>query len=233
MQPEFWQKSWQEGGTKTSFHRRDIHPCVLKYLPDYFLRGQRVLVPLCGKDNALKWFRDHAAHVIGVELSAKAINQFFNEQGLSYSKTADGRYEAEGITIFNRNLFDLTSAEVGEINLVYDRAALVALPVDLRQQYRQKVDKLMAVGAKCLLITLEFQPYLGNTPPFSITPEEVQKYYGDRYIIDHIEQPELPNHRMVEKFNLNFLKEHGFFLTKIAAKKRKSFFSMFQLATAR
>ncbi len=29
MQPEFWQKSWQEGGTKTSFHRRDIHPYVL------------------------------------------------------------------------------------------------------------------------------------------------------------------------------------------------------------
>ena len=233
MQPEFWRTSWQEGGTKTSFHRRDVHPYILNYLPDYFLRGQRVLVPLCGKDNALEWFRGRAAHVVGVELVEEAILQFFDENNLAYSKTADGRYEASGITIFNRNLFDLTSAEVGKIDLVYDRAALVALPVDLRQQYRHKIDELISVGAKCFLITLEFEPYLGNTPPFSITPQEIQSYYGDRYIIDHVEQLELPEHRMVEKFKLEFLKEHAFFLTKVAARNRKSFFGRLQLAINR
>lgn len=222
MQPEFWQKSWQEGGIKTSFHRRDVHPYVLNYAPAYFLRGQRVLVPLCGRDNALEWFRDRAAHAVGVELAKEAIEQFFQNRDLSYQITADGRYEAEGITIFHRNFFDLTSTDVGQIDFVYDRAALVALPMDLRQKYLQKIDELMPVGSKCLLITLEFQPYLGNTPPFSITPEEVHNYYSDRYIIDHIERPELPEHRMVEKFNLDFLREHGFFLTKIAAKKSKS-----------
>ncbi len=194
------------------------------------MRSQRVLVPLCGKDNALRWFRDHAAHVIGVELAQEAIKQFFQEQNLPYQKTTDDCYEAERITIFNRNLFDLTPREVGHIDFVYDRAALVALPINLRQQYRQKIDELMSVGSKCLLITLEFQPYLGNTPPFSITPEEVQSYYGDRYIIDHIEQPKLPEHRMVEKFNLDFLIEHGFFLTKIAARKRGSFLDTFKFA---
>ena len=214
MNPEFWLESWEVGGTKTSFHRHDIHPYVQTYTPEYFLRGQRILVPLCGKDNALMWYRDRAEHVIGIELSSKAIEQFFQEHNLTYQITADGRYEADGITIFNRNIFDIKTAEVGRIDLVYDRAALVALPEHLRQRYRQKIDSLMHIGSKCLLVTLEFLPYLGATPPFSITPQEVQRYYGDLYIIDHIENQELPNHRMVQKFGLDFLKEHGFFLTK-------------------
>ena len=214
MQPEFWFKSWQSGGTKTSFHRSDVHPFIQIYTPDYLLRGQRILVPLCGKDNALMWYRDRAAHVIGIELSSIAIEQFFHEHSLAYIKTDDGRYEADKITIFNRNIFDIKPIEVGKIDLVYDRAALVALPQDLRQRYRHKIDDFMHIGSKCLLITLEFSPYLGATPPFSITPEEVQRYYGDRYTIEHLENAELPNHRMVQKFNLNFLREHGFLLTK-------------------
>ncbi len=228
MQPEFWLESWKLGGTKTSFHRPDVHPFVRAYTPDYFLRGQRVLVPLCGKDNALMWFRDRAEGVVGIELASKAIEQFFQEHNLAYHKTADGRYEAEGITIFNRNILEMKPAEIGRVDLVYDRAALVALPEDLRQLYRQKIDEFMRIGSKCLLITLEFQPYLGATPPFSITPEEVQSYYSDRYIIDHIEKQEQPEHRMVQKFNLDFLKEHGFFLTKTAEKKTKKYFNSWQ-----
>ena len=105
-------------------------------------------------------------------------------------------------------------------------------PEDLRQLYRKKIDELMPVRSKCLLITLEFQPYLGATPPFSITPEEVKSYYGDRYIIDHIEKQEQPEHRMVQKFNLSFLKEHGFFLTKIAEKKTKKIFNCWQFSSS-
>lgn len=223
MNPEFWLQSWQVGGTKTSFHRRDIHPYVKMFSPGYFLRGQRVLVPLCGKDNALMWYRDRAEHVIGVELSATAIEQFFEENNLTYRKIACDRYEAEGITLFNRNIFDLKPADLGRIDFVYDRAALVALPIDLRQRYRQKINTFMHPGSKCLLVTLEFQPYLGDAPPFSITPAEVHSYYGDHYVIDHVKNLSLPGHRMVEKFNLDFLKEHGFILTKAAKQQQNNF----------
>lgn len=229
MKPEFWLQSWKEGGTKTSFHRPDIHPYAKVVTPAYFLRGQRVLVPLCGKDKSLMWYRDHAEHVTGIELSTSAIEQFFEDNNLPYAKSPNGRYEAEGITLINRDIFDLSRNDIGRVDFVYDRAALVALPKDLRQRYRQKINSLMYSGAKCLLITLEFQPYLGDTPPFSITPAEVQSYYGDDYIVDHVKDLSLPNHRMVEKFGLDFLKEHGFVLTKISrtSKKEKSNFFYF------
>jgi thiopurine S-methyltransferase len=118
--------------------------------------------------------------------------------------------------MLNRDFFSLTPADLGPIDLVYDRAALVALPLDLRLRYIRKLDELVPVGSQQLLITLEYAPTLAE-PPFSITPDEVAAYYGAAYAIDHVEQPELPQHGMVRKFNLQFLKEHGFVLTKQAA----------------
>ena len=215
MHADFWLESWDVGGTKTSFHRKDIHPYARTYTPPSFLKGKRALMPLCGKDTTLVWFREHAAHVVGIELAQKAIHQFFEEQDLSYTKTEDGRYESDGLTIINRDIFSLSPDDVGPIDFVYDRAALVALPEDMRVRYRQKIDEFMAIGSQCLVITLEYAPPIGPTPPFSITPGEINTYYRENYMIDHVEEPLLPEHRMVAKFNLNYLVEHGFMLTKV------------------
>ncbi|MGF1522723.1 MAG: hypothetical protein ACFBSF_10465 [Leptolyngbyaceae cyanobacterium] len=215
MRAEFWLNSWDLGGSKTSFHRQDIHPYATRYASAEFLKGKRVLVPLCGKDNALMWFREHAAHVVGIEFAEKAIHQFFREQNLPYLKTPGRRYEAERLTIINRDIFKLTPVDIGPIDFVYDRAALVALPEDMRARYRQKMDEFMPVSVQCLVITLEYAPSIGPTPPFSITPAEIDQYYHHNYAIEHVEQLSLPEHRMVQKFGLSFLKEHGFMLTKL------------------
>ena len=39
MDASFWLDSWNEGGTKTSFHRRDVHPFAQQYLPPEDLAG--------------------------------------------------------------------------------------------------------------------------------------------------------------------------------------------------
>lgn len=44
-------------------------------------------------------------------------------------------YSAENIDIFVGNIFDLTSPVLGSVDAVYDRAALVALPKELRNRY--------------------------------------------------------------------------------------------------
>ncbi|HEX6290156.1 MAG TPA: thiopurine S-methyltransferase [Herpetosiphonaceae bacterium] len=213
MHPQFWFDSWEREGSATSFHRHDIHPFVLDYATPESLRGKRVLVPLCGKTNDLLWFARHADHVIGVELVEKAIVQFFHQNGLSYQQNGY-RYESERITLLHRDMFDVTCEDVGRIDLVYDRAALVALPHDMRLRYIAKLDELIPVGAQQLVVTLEYAPLLPE-PPFSITPEETFSYYGPGYTVEHIEQPERPEHRMIPKFGLSFLREHGFMATKI------------------
>lgn len=213
MEAEFWVDSWNKGGTATSFHRGDVHPYLVKHLPPEFLRGKNILVPLCGKSNDLTWFRDHGAHVWGIELVDKAIQQFFAEQEISYTQPTPQRYEAERLTILNQDFFSITPEIVGRVDLVYDRAALVALPSEMRMRYIAQINRLVPPGGQQFINTLEYAPTL-PTPPFSITPQDIQRYYGAEYRIEQLESPTLPEHRMVAKFNLDFLKEHAFLLTR-------------------
>ena len=125
MDQQFWTNSWAKGESCTSFHRPDIHPYVIKHLAPDFLAGKRVLVPLCGKTVDLLWFRQHAAHVIGVELCELAVRQFFDEQAIDYVRS-HGRFEAERLTLICRDIFTLGFNELGPVDFVYDRAALVA-----------------------------------------------------------------------------------------------------------
>lgn len=212
MEAQFWFDSWQEGGMKTSFHRRDIHPYVLKYFPPSLLRGKRILVPLCGKTLDMVYFREHADHVIGVELIEPAIHQFFDEQQLPYVRRGT-RFEAERLTLICDDFLQLTAADLGHIDLIYDRASLVALPLSMRLPYIAKIDELLPAGSQQFINTIEYDPSL-NEAPFSISAAEVAGYYGGNHTIQHLEEPVLPNHGMVRKFNLRYLKEHGFLLTK-------------------
>lgn len=212
MEAQFWVESWQAGGAKTSFHRRDIHPYLLKHFPPAMLQGKRILVPLCGKTVDMAYFRQYADAVIGVELVEEAVRQFFAEQTLSYQQVGN-RFSTERLPLICGDFFSLTRADVGHIDLVYDRASLVALPLPMRMQYINKINELLPVGSQQFINTLEYAPLLSE-PPFSITPEEVSHYYGANHTIQHLEAPELPEHRMVQKFNLRFLREHGFLLTK-------------------
>lgn len=213
MEAQFWVESWQMGGTKTSFHRRDIHPYLLKHFPPAALQGKRILVPLCGKTVDMAYFRQYADAVIGVELVEEAVRQFFTEQMLSYQQVGN-RFSTERLTIICGDFFSLTRADIGHIDLVYDRASLVALPLPMRMQYINQINELLPVGSQQFINTLEYAPLLSE-PPFSVTPEEVMNYYGTNHTIQHLEAPDLPEHRMVQKFNLRFLREHGFLLTKL------------------
>jgi len=214
MEPEFWIESWQLEGSKTSFHRPDIHPYVLKYAPPEFLEGKRVLVPLAGKTNDLEWFRQNAMHTTGIELVERPIRDFFSEHDLEFSRRSRKQFVAQKMTFFCTDLFELTPQEVGPIDFIYDRASLIAFPYEMRLRYLEKMDELAHPGTQTLLITLEYEPRM-DTPPFSVTPAEVEEYYGAKYSIEHIEWPDRPNHGMKYKFGLDFVKEHGFLLTKM------------------
>lgn len=212
MEAKFWLDSWDQGGYYTSFHRRDVHPFVQAHTPSDRFAGARVLVPLCGKTNDMLYYRGFAGHVTGVELAEKAILQFFEENGIAYTRAGD-RFEAEGITILCADFFALTREDVGRVDLVYDRAALVALPLDMRMRYIAKLDELTPIGGRQLVITLEYDPHLPSAP-FAITPEEVAAYYGYGYAIDHVEHQNQPQHGMIRRHGLRYVIEHGFLLEK-------------------
>lgn len=212
MKETFWQDLWEIGESAVNFHRTDIHPFVKKHATPSLLAGKRVFVPLCGKTNDMLWFREYADHVTGIEVVEKPVRQFFDENEIPFSK--EGRkFKADKLTIINGDLLSLTREQVSSIDLIYDRASLVALPYDIRLRYLDKVGELTDPGSKILLITLEYD-HTSSNPPFSISPADVEAYYGKTYLIQHIENLDHPHHRIKEKHGLNVLIEHAFILTK-------------------
>ncbi|HEY9647044.1 MAG TPA: hypothetical protein V6C88_11770, partial [Chroococcidiopsis sp.] len=88
--------------------------------------------------------------------------------------------------IFVSNIFQLSGHQLGQVDAVYDRAALVALSPEMRSRYTAH---LMAItnSAPQLLICYEYDQSLMAGPPFSISHEEVNQHYGDRYDLVFIE----------------------------------------------
>ena len=66
------------------------------------------------------------------------------------------------------DMFELPREAVAGVAGVYDRAALIALPRPLREQYAEKLKALLPAQAPMLLITLEYEQPQMSGPPFSV-----------------------------------------------------------------
>ncbi len=211
MEQSFWVESWHEGGTKTSFHRRDVHPHAAWLADQGLLDDATVLVPLCGKSVDLPFFAQRARTVIGVELVPSAVTQFFADNALTPIENPPGVFTAGNLVIRQADLFTLTPADLGPIDLIYDRAALIAFPDHMRDRYVAKMIELTGPGSRYFINTLEYSPLLPS-PPFSVGPAAIERYYGAHFDIDHVRSDPQPGHGMVAKFGLETLTEHGFLL---------------------
>lgn len=179
MKHDFWHERWQQN--QIGFHRDEINPYLqqqwstLAVLPDC-----RVLVPMCGKSNDIVWLLNQGYQVVGVELSPLAVEAFFSENNLQPSTRPQGDFllsEINGLQILCGDFFTLRSEDVGKIDAVYDRAALVALPEQMRIDYVARMSTLLTTGAEILLIGFEYLQHEMSGPPFSVTPIEVAQLY--------------------------------------------------------
>lgn len=90
MQPEFWHKRWTSN--QIGFHLPEVNPYLQRYWPQLGLEeGARVLVPLCGKSLDLLWLAKCGHEVLGVELSEKAVEDFFTSINLTRTSAIRGR----------------------------------------------------------------------------------------------------------------------------------------------
>ncbi len=181
----FWHAMWQ--GVRQGFHQSAINAHLAASESFLCAAGtERVLVPLCGKSRDLLWLRGRFAEVIGVEFVETAVAAFFAEQGLSPSRTAHlglVRYEVDGLALIVADIFNVSAAALGPLDAVYDRAALIALPPDVRPRYVRHILSLTRPGTRILLLTLHGEYASG--PPFSVSDDEVRSLYGARCRLDH------------------------------------------------
>ena len=75
------------------------------------------------------------------------------------------------------------------LETLYDRAALVALPEDMRAPYVKACRKLLVTSFHGLLISLEYDVNAMEGPPFSVTCEEVERLWEAQ--LDLVEQVDM------------------------------------------
>ncbi|WP_419735473.1 thiopurine S-methyltransferase [Pseudomonas sp. COR18] len=176
MQPEFWHKRWELD--QIGFHLDQVNPYLQRYWPDLPLEpGGRVLVPLCGKSLDLAWLAAQGLRVLGVELSRKAVEDFFLERQLQPRVHEQGGfriYEAGSLQLWCGDFFALSAEDVADCAALYDRAAMIALPAEMRQRYASHLTRILPGGCQGLLITLDYDQSLLNGPPFAVLDGEVR-----------------------------------------------------------
>ncbi len=188
MDQSFWHQRWADN--EIGFHQMDTNPLLVRHLSALSLAPEaRVFVPLCGKSLDMLWLLAQGLRVVGIELSDVAVKQFFQEQNIEPTLTKQGAlmcYYAQGIEIFVGDVFALTADLLGPVDAIYDRAALVALPLAMRKAYTKHLLEVSKVAPQ-LLITFFYDQALLSGPPFAISAEEVQQHYGDHYQVSLLE----------------------------------------------
>lgn len=189
MDTDFWLQRWQQG--QIGFHQSRVMPLLQKHWSGLRVPVPgRVLVPLAGKSLDVAWLAAQGHEVLAVEISPLAVDQFFREHDLhpETRQTPEGTiYQAGHIQYLCGDVLKLSAATLATIEGCYDRAALIALPPELRQRYVERVYHRLPEGCRTLLLTLDYPQQEMQGPPFSVPDTEVTMRFGDRWRIEPLE----------------------------------------------
>jgi thiopurine S-methyltransferase len=216
VEHDFWHERWETG--RTRFHQGRPNPMLVRHHGALGQPGPgSVFAPLCGKAVDLAWLAGQGRSVVGVELSEVAVRDFFVEQGIDASHGQDGSFrvsEGGGVRLLCGDFFELGADQLGPVDGVYDRAALVALPEPMRQAYADHLLDLVPAEAPILLVTFEYPQGEADGPPFSVGPDAVRSLFGAGRRIEHLESVDvlaaMPD---LASRGLSRLHEHAFAVT--------------------
>lgn len=201
-----WLKLWRNK-KQGSFHQNEVNSLLTRFWPDLGLPpNSRVFVPLCGKSHDMIWLAQQGHQVVGVELSPIAAEAFFGENRLTPIRHKVGEFtlwQHDRITILCGDYFSLDTGMLGKIDVVYDRAALTALPEDLRGLYVQKLQQIVPGHAGIFLLTIEDGDVDDLSQQNSPVDRELVSLYSERFDIQQVyaeqlleRNPELPGRQM-------------------------------------
>lgn len=177
MEKSFWEDQWATG--RIGFHQGRPHVLLTEFV-DKLDGKKRILVPLCGKAVDLRYLAERGHEVVGIELVRDAIDAFFAEQKIVATEVTVGPFRGltgGGITLLAGDFLEATREALGAFDGLYDRAALVALPLAMRKAYVERCLSLLEKDARLLLITFDYDATRMDGPPFPIEDADVRALY--------------------------------------------------------
>ena len=217
MNAEFWLENWKNN--KIGFHQSETNNHLISFWQHLHLEpNSRVFVLLCGKSLDLLWLHRQGHSVVGVEISELAVGDFFTENGLNPTGIKLDRFhcrETERLALLQGDFFNLLPHHVQNVAGVFDRASLVALPIQLRQKYAYHLKSILPDTAKILLVTFEYEQAEMVGPPFSVSEAEVHALYQNNYAIELLfKQDIIDNYPQFRALGLTALQEKVYLLKR-------------------
>lgn len=182
----------------TGWHSADVNESLVKHGKSHILpdnddacpeEGIRILVPLCGKtvDLAYLALKESVDVVVGVDGIRRALEELAKEQPSLEIEAIEAnekyeRFQGKSISLLRGDFFDLDETTAGgKFDAVWDRASIIAIQPELREQYVETISKVLKPGGMILLSALERRTGSEEGrkagPPFSVSEAEVRRLY--------------------------------------------------------
>ncbi|WP_212631619.1 thiopurine S-methyltransferase [Pseudomonas sp. KB-10] len=193
MHEAFWQDRWAR--SQIGFHQEKVNGYLRRHWSALGLAsGSAVLVPLCGKSLDLAWLAEQGHRVIGVELAERAVQDFFTERDVQPQVSQRGAfkvYQAGALQILCGDFFALSREDVAGCQAFYDRAALIALPPEMRERYVAHLQAILPSTCQGLLVTLVYDQRRMDGPPFSVEDAEVEGHFAAGWMLRVVEEKDV------------------------------------------
>ncbi|MEB3755070.1 thiopurine S-methyltransferase [Acinetobacter sp. MD2(2019)] len=193
MQHEFWHQRWQDN--KIGFHQFIPSPLLVEHFNQLNLNAHaRIFVPLSGKTLDLSWFLQQEYKVVAIELSHIAVTSLMEQLAKDFEIHFEVlhhhdliHYHHPQIDLYVGDFFNLSHTELGHVDAIYDRAALIALPDAIRFNYAKHLVEITNAAPQ-FLISYEYDAGSHEGPPFSVNQAEIQMLYAKTYNLKCIQE---------------------------------------------
>ena len=216
MNPEYWINRWSVN--QIGFHLVGVNPLLTQFWPTVAESASgRVVVPLCGKSEDVRWLAQRGHETVGVELSLLAAKAFAAEQGMVLTETHEPPFtvlRGDRLSYYVGDFFDFSPEIAGSFDLFYDRAALIALPPEIRPGYARHLASLLTNTGRGLLIGLEYDPSEMHGPPFTVPEAEIRRLFAEFQCEKLLEYDCLDQEPHFRKRGLTWLKESAYSLRR-------------------
>lgn len=193
MHPDFWHQRWHDN--RIGFHQAEVTQLLQAHWDAVAApAGCTVFVPLAGKSLDMVWLASRGHRVLGVELSPLAVEQFFVEHGLApevFETRCGIHHRAGGIELICGDAFALDADALADCAAVFDRAAMIALPEDLRARYVDELYGHLPAHCRGLLVTLEYPVHEKEGPPFPVTATEVETRFSSQWSVTLLQRQDI------------------------------------------
>lgn len=186
---DYWNECWKEGHTPWSYEGSD--DLGVKLLPQYLRKLSkaatlpstplRALVPLCGNSSVVRFLHEYGCDVTGIDLVTTPLRELKEDAFFELSFKKEKRpshtiWSAERLTLIEGDFFEVSLER--SFDILYDRAALVAIDPEKRTQYASKLLSLLAPSGRLFLEFFDVGTFTTEKPPFPIERSVVRSLFG-------------------------------------------------------